>query len=365
MQAFLEQARTDGARPKRTASGALIVRSGTRYKTLVNNSGRTTPAGRAWQALGQDLPDDYDFGQPYREGNVEYLKVRGKDRVLRSYDAAANNWAYTAQGKQYYRDMRMQWVVKVPSVHSGTRSNGRPYSRRAFFPLEAPLDLPMTLTQAQRDSRIRDEVRRLYPDGLLAEFSEERIIIDPTGAWSISEMVTTGRGDGAPDTIITDRPMGARPSISQFLFPEHLCAAAFEDHADFLCVARQIAQVRGLQLEEVVGELDECAQELQIKDWQRRGATSRMVFLYAKRNDIGACCLHCDRVIETAAGKQPLVWAVHGSHAYFYLTRRVCKQLAARIPCTYTKVRREATVMAVEPASMLFSNSSFKADDGR
>eukprot|EP00973_Karenia_brevis_P035179 4854551-Karenia_brevis.AAC.1 len=56
--------------------------------------------------------------------------------------------------------------------------------------------LPVTLTQARRDQRIRARVTELYPDGILAEFSEERVTINQQGVWQISEMTTTPTEDG-------------------------------------------------------------------------------------------------------------------------------------------------------------------------
>eukprot|EP00973_Karenia_brevis_P025769 3557448-Karenia_brevis.AAC.1 len=70
--------------------------------------------------------------------------------------------------------------------------------------------LPMTLTQTQRDERIRARVNELYPDGILAEFSEERVTINAQGAWQISEMTTTPTDDG-PRVSVIDRPLGVRP----------------------------------------------------------------------------------------------------------------------------------------------------------
>ena len=99
----------------------------------------------------------------------------------------------------------------------------------------------------------RARVGELYPDGILAEFSEERITINEQGAWQISEMVTTPSDEG-PQVSVSDRALGARPSsVSSMLFPDALCAAAFEDHHDDrMCVPRQIAQVLGLSYDAVV-----------------------------------------------------------------------------------------------------------------
>ena len=354
MQAFLEGARNNNVRPKRAASGNLILRDGRNYRTLVNTSGRLTPAGRAWQQLtGTALSaENYDENQlPVRTGNRETIRVRGKERLARTYDPATNDWRYSRLGRRFYSEARVQYVVKVPSVHTGKRSNGNPYRREAFFPIENPINTPMVLSQAQRDDFIRSAVEALYPDGVLGEFSEERIVLNPNAAWQISEMITQPTAEG-PEVTITDRALGTRPAgLSTLLFPESLCTAAFEDHDDNLCVPRQIARICGLDMEEVCCELDQCEAELYETDtWRTRGATSKMIFLYAKRNGLGACCLHGDRVVETAPGSRPLlVWAIHENHAFFYQDRRVCRQLAARVPCAFERVRREAGESTAPP----------------
>ena len=345
MQAFLQTAFDNGAVPRQTASGALIVRSANRYRTLVNRDGQQTPAGARWETItNTTLPQEaFDTEQqPQRTGNTEYIRVRGQDRATRSYDPVSNKWKYTRLGLRFYRNRQVQWVVKVPSKHTGKRSNGQPYSRDAYFPVEAPIALRATLSQAQRDARIRAEVTRLFPSGLLAEFSEERVMIDNTRPWSINEMITEP-GAGEPETTVLERPLGMKPSVSTLLFPEHLCEAAWDSTPDRLCVARQIAALRSQPFEEVCCELDQVATELGEEEWRLHGATSKLIFAYAKRNELGACCLHGDRVVETLPGPRPLVWAIHDCHAFFYANRRVCRQLAARIPCAFQKPKREST----------------------
>ena len=150
-------------------------------------------------------------------------------------------------------------------------------------------------------------MNQLYPDGVLAEFSEERVTINQQGAWQISEMITTPTADG-PQVSVTDRPLGARPSLSGLLFPEALCAAAFEDREDKMCVPRQIAQVLGVSYDGVVDELDECELAVYGTDtWRERGASAKIIFEYARRRGLGACVIHGERVLETLPGPNPLV----------------------------------------------------------
>ena len=131
MDAFIQGALGRGIRPKRTANDALILRDGRKYRTLVDAYGQRTAAGRRYEALADaSLPaEGYDAAQaPVRQGNAETIRVRGKEKVVRKYDPASNDWMYTKLGRQFYSQRRVQYVVKVPATFDGTRSNGRPYT---------------------------------------------------------------------------------------------------------------------------------------------------------------------------------------------------------------------------------------------
>ena len=131
------------------------------------------------------------------------------EKLTRTYDAVTNAWRYTATGRRFYRTAQISFVVKVPATFTGTRSNGTPYTRNGHFPLENPIQLRATLTEAQRDTRIRQEVARQYPDGVLSEVSEERVTVRAGGAWFVAEMITTPGAGPNPNTNIVRRGLGA------------------------------------------------------------------------------------------------------------------------------------------------------------
>ena len=131
------------------------------------------------------------------------------------------------------------------------------------------------------------------------------------------------------------------------LFPEHICPEAFVSVDDHLCCARQIAAVTGKDVDVVCDLLDACEQGA----WRERGATAKMIFEYARRQELGACCLHNDRVIESMPGKRPLTFAILGSRAYFYDTPRVCRAPAKRGPHDYERMKREVASHTIPDAS--------------
>ena len=281
---FLRAAIAAGGAPQIVTSGATQLRNGRKFKQLVTSTGTFTDAGRMYGAETGSVLDTNSYGtgqKPRREGNAEYISMRrGQDRIVRKYDTATSKWVYTALGKQFFAQKRVQWIVKVPATFDGKRANGTPYRRTGYFPLNENISIPMAYSQAQRDRKIKAHVLSLYPTGTLAEYSEEQISIRQGAEWHITEMTTVpGAAGAAPQTDVTERPLGALPSVSSLPMPEALCSAAFEEHGDKLCVARQIAQVRKRKFEEVADELDLCEQTVHGTDtWRERGATSRMVF---------------------------------------------------------------------------------------
>jgi hypothetical protein len=173
---FLRAAIAAGGNPQIAASGATVLRNGRKFRQLVSSAGKLTEAGRMYEdETGTALEtNSYATGQtPKREGNAEYISMRrGQDKVVRRWDAATSKWVYTALGKKFFAQKRTQWIVKVPANFEGKRANGTPYRRTGYFPLNENISIPMTDSQAQRDRKIKAQVRALYPSGVLAEYSE-------------------------------------------------------------------------------------------------------------------------------------------------------------------------------------------------
>ncbi len=102
-------------------------------------AGKLTKVGEAYQdRTGVDLESySYDPNQiPRRVGNVESIKMRGggKERVVRTFDPATQEFSYTQLGKRFYKETRREHIVKIPAKFVGVRANGQPYERNGFFP---------------------------------------------------------------------------------------------------------------------------------------------------------------------------------------------------------------------------------------
>ena len=182
--------------------------------------------------------------------------------------------------KKIYNQKQISYVVQVPALFTGKRSNGQDYERAGWFPLDNPFKIKASVSQANRDLFIKQGVNATYPDGILAEFSEERITIRRNGQWKISEMVTTPANPGEinPETSITDRPLGTKPRIYAMLpFPEYIAKTAFEETEHFMCVPSQIAEITKQDTITIADRFDACG------DWRNKGITPKRIFAYCQK----------------------------------------------------------------------------------
>ena len=131
----------------------------------------------------------------------------------------------------------------------------------------------------------------------------------------------------APPTVqVLNRTLGAQPaSLSQLLCPDGICAEAFVDHGDGLCVPRQMASILKRDFGEVCTELDG------LKGENMEGYSAATVIAYAKEHGLGYCFVFNNEVLDSSQGTRPyLCFAVHEGHAYFYDSLRACRCLLAK-----------------------------------
>ena len=103
---------------------ALLLQLATRRIVLARTNGRKTLAGRFYEReTVRQLPRALDSASaPVRQGNSEFLTLRGKKRRLRTWNAGENSFDYTSWGIQYYQNRRVEAVVSVPVRISGTNA---------------------------------------------------------------------------------------------------------------------------------------------------------------------------------------------------------------------------------------------------
>ena len=335
---FVTDALAAGKRATRTRSDAWVLRGqGKTHRVLVDAGGSLTKFGRYYETqTGETLERDrFNPDQAAeREGNTETIRLRGGGRgVVRSFDPAAlggqGKWRYTALGRAYFDTKRISYLVRVPATFHGTNARGKSYKRRGFFPISEPIQLPLSLSQTQRDKRIRQAINdSIGEDGVLAEYSQESVRLRRGEPWQIVEMVTQTGGAGDPVSDVRERPLGSHPArFSDLPFVEAITPAAFACHRDKLCSLRQLVEITDLCEQELRGLLaDVCGPA-----WTQRGVTSTQLFELARLLDKGAVCLHGHRIVSTQPGPDPIVWNIWEGHLYAYADPSVCQKLARRV----------------------------------
>ena len=82
---------------------SLMLQLATKRIVLARPNGRKTLAGGLYErATVRQLPRALDSAPaPVRQGNSEFLTLRGKKRRLRTWDAGENAFNYTSWGIKY------------------------------------------------------------------------------------------------------------------------------------------------------------------------------------------------------------------------------------------------------------------------
>ena len=105
------------------ARDTLTLQLATKRIVLARPNGCKTLAGGFYeQTTMRPLPRALLQGAPIRQGNSEFLMLRGKKRRLRTWNAGENSFDYTSWGIQYYQNRRVEAVVSVPVRISGANA---------------------------------------------------------------------------------------------------------------------------------------------------------------------------------------------------------------------------------------------------
>ena len=139
----------------------LTLQVANRRIVLAQPNGRKTLAGGFYEReTVRQLPRALDSASaPVRQGNSEFLTLRGKKRRLRTWNAGDNTFDYTSWGIKYYQNRRVEAVVSVPVRITGTNANsGRQWTRRAHLPIDQvngrPLGQVMVRAAASQDEQL-------------------------------------------------------------------------------------------------------------------------------------------------------------------------------------------------------------------
>ncbi len=179
-----------GVEPSKLKSNDTIalVHGKTRI-ALVDQAGDATAAGRYWgDHTNLELPQGGFMRQvAVREGNTEYIKLKGGKRAVTRSWTTDGAFAFTKLGDQYYSKQRRNYVVQVPVLVTGERRDKSKYTRASHLHIEqlglTSQTLPLNMTLAQRDMKIKERRAAVLPDGVRHEVSEEVLKEGPNGRW--------------------------------------------------------------------------------------------------------------------------------------------------------------------------------------
>eukprot|EP00439_Symbiodinium_sp_Y106_P087381 s121_g48.t1 len=183
---------------------------------------------------------------------VRLLRPYWRRQALRSLQPNGN-YQLTKLGKHFFKDKWVDWVVHVPVIIRGVRRNGRnrgmPYERTKRLPVT---DLNVALSRQSEGLTDAQAARRP---------SASR----PCRSW-VYQVV---------DTVL-DQPLGALRDVSYQLFRgDEILESAFEQRPDKLCVARQLAELMRLPLQEVLSDFDAITGIG--SRWREQGITPREI----------------------------------------------------------------------------------------
>ena len=276
--------------------------------------------------------------------------------VARRFDG--DEWKFTKAGNQFYKQLRRNFVVKVPVIIRGRRKDRSRYEIKGLLPIEragitAP-ELPIDASTPTRNRKARELVEQQIPaNGIIFEVSEETYIFDPDGAFYIfEETIATDPDSGQAEAHVNYRRMGCWVDLSSQLYrPQDLCEEAFEHRDDKLCCQRQIARVLGIELDAIIAMLDELDPLASAE-----GCTPNLILAFSKQFNYGCVCLHNNRPTITPPGEPILAFNILDNHCYMYNNQAVCKTVMKwgggdreRLKRKFTKAKAWARPAAIGP----------------
>ncbi len=208
----------------------------------------------------------------HKRGSDYIQAPNGKQRLLRTLRPNGST-VLTALGKTFFKDKYSEYVVHIPVLITGTRSNGNNYSRTSTLPVDQLGLGRIVSSQGLSPTERVAEVKKKVLAGLLGaggvvgaggrqtlmEVSGEAFQLRRDGQWLISELSTSVNEQGAVTTEarIMQRLGGLRNAAAHLPYPEQILEEAFVEHNDFLCVPRQIGILLGRSLAEMCASFDD------------------------------------------------------------------------------------------------------------
>ena len=342
-----------GVRARTSAAGSEtlpLTHHHLRYAMLSRPNGELTRAGQYYyQLIGQPPPSrQYDRNQPLiREGPNDYIMLRGGAKMLRSLQPNGN-YQLTKLGRHFFKDKWVDWVVHVPVIIRGVRRNGRnrgmPYERTKRLPVT---DLNVALSRQSEGLSDAQAARNLKasvlaqlgnpePNDIILELSDETYYLDATREWTFSQQAMQVVDDQVVVDTVLDQPLGALRDVSYQLFcGDEILESAFEQRPDKLCVARQLAELMRLPVQEVLSDFDAITNG---SKWREQGITPREIRSFCVWRQAPMFYVDCqgrllDKFEPAIKEQRAVAFTSWNGHAFFYKSARTvarCEPMGER-----------------------------------
>ena len=353
-----------GVRARTSAAGSEtlpLTHRHLRYAMLSRPNGELTRAGQYYyQLIGRPPPSrQYDRNQPLiREGPNDYIMLRGGAKKLLRSLQPNGNYQLTKLGKHFFKDKWVDWVVHVPVIIRGVRRNGRnrgmPYERTKRLPVT---DLNVALSrqsegladaQAARNLRasVLAQLGNPEPNDIILELSDETYYLDATREWTFSQQAMQVVDDQVVVDTVLDQPLGALRDVSYQLFcGDEILESAFEQRPDKLCVARQLAELMRLPVQEVLSDFDAITNG---SKWREQGITPREIRSFCVWRQAPMFYVDCqgrllDKFEPAIKEQRAVAFTSWNGHAFFYKSARTvarCEPIGDRAQAKYRGERK-------------------------
>ena len=277
----------------------------------------------------------------------------GAKKLLRSLQPNGN-YQLTKLGKHFFKDKWVDWVVHVPVIIRNGRNRGMPYERTKRLPVT---DLNVALSrqseglsdaQAARNLRasVLAQLGNPEPNDIILELSDETYYLDATKEWTFSQQAMQVVDDQVVVDTVLDQPLGALRDVSYQLFcGDEILESAFEQRPDMLCVARQLAELMRLPVQEVLSDFDAITNG---SKWREQGITPREIRSFCVWRQAPMFYVDCqgrllDKFEPAIKEQRAVAFTSWNGHAFFYKSARTvarCEPIGDRAQAKHRGERK-------------------------
>ena len=185
------------------------------------------------------------------------------------------------------------------------------------------------------------------PNDIILELSDETYYLDATREWTFSQQAMQVVDNQVVVDTVLDQPLGALRDVSYQLFcGDEILESAFEQRPDKLCVARQLAELTRLPVQEVLSDFDAIT-GIGSK-WREQGITPREIRSFCVWRQAPMFYVDCqgrllDKYEPVVKEQRAVAFTSWNGHAFFYKSARTvakCEPIGDRVQAKYRGERK-------------------------